>query len=119
MKRSFLLIVSLFALPAALLAHSSLTRTEPKEGAALKVAPTEIRMWFSEPIKAGLSTIAVRDAAGKQVDQSDLHPDEKEPALVHLSLAANLAPGVYKVTWNAVAQDLHVAKGSFTFRIAP
>ena len=119
MKRSFLLIVSLLALPATLLAHSSLDRSEPKDGATLKSAPNEIRMWFTEPIKAGLSTFAVRDAAGKQVDQRDLRADEKEPALVRLSLPANLGPGAYKVTWSAVAQDLHVAKGSFTFRIAP
>ena len=85
----------------------------------MKVAPHEIRIWFSEPIKVGLSTFEVHDAAGKQVDQRDLRADEKEPALVRLSLAADLGPGTYKVSWSAVAQDLHVGKGSFSFRVAP
>ncbi len=85
----------------------------------MKEGPPEIRLWFSEPIKVGLSTIEVRDAAGKQVDQRNLRADEKTPVLVHLSLSAKLAAGPYKVTWSAVAQDLHVGKGSFSFRVAP
>jgi len=100
-------------------AHSSLDHCEPKNGAVLKQAPPEIRMWFTEPIKTGLSTIEVRDAAGKQVDKHDLRADEKTPALVHLSLVAGLAPGSYTVTWSAVAQDLHVGKGHLTFRLLP
>jgi methionine-rich copper-binding protein CopC len=119
MSRCRLLVVSLLALSSSSLAHSSLVRSEPKNGETLKAAPNEIRMWFTEPIKAGLSTVEVRDAAGKQIDQRDLGADEKEPALVRLPLPAGLGPGAYKVTWSAVAQDLHVAKGSFSFRVAP
>lgn len=119
MSRLLLLLVSLGALAPPVWAHSSLDRSEPKEGAVLPEAPREIRIWFTEPIKAGLSSIEVRDAAGKQADQRDLRVDEKAPALVHLSLNAEIAPGIYKVTWSAVAQDLHVSKGSFSFRIAP
>jgi copper resistance protein C len=119
MKRFFLFVVSLLVLAAPARAHSSLDRSEPKDGATLKKAPHEIRMWFTEPIKAGLSSIEVRNAAGKQIDQRDLRADEKEPALVRLSLTADLGPGAYKVTWSAVAQDLHVARGSFSFRVSP
>lgn len=119
MSRFWLGVVSLLALSGPVLAHSSLVRSEPKDGASLQTAPNEIRMWFTGPIKAGLSSIEVRDAAGKQIDQRDLRADKKEPALVRLSLHPNLGPGAYKVIWSAVAQDLHVAKGSFSFRIAP
>jgi methionine-rich copper-binding protein CopC len=112
-------VVSLWALATPVWAHSSLDHSEPKNGAVLKQAPPEIRMWFTEPIKAGLSTIEVRDANGKQVDQRDLRADGKQPALVHLSLITTVAPGTYKVTWNAVAQDFHVSKGSFSFRVLP
>jgi methionine-rich copper-binding protein CopC len=113
------LVVSLCALAAPVWAHSSLDHSEPKDGAVLKQAPREIRMWFTEPIKVGLSTFEVRDSTGKQVDKRDLRADEKEPALVRLSLPANLRSGVYKVVWSAVAQDMHVARGSFSFRVAP
>jgi methionine-rich copper-binding protein CopC len=107
------------ALVTPVWAHSSLDHSEPKNGAVLKEAPAEIRLWFAEPIKAGLSTIEVRDASERQVDKRDLRVDEKTPALVHLSLVTALAPGSYTVTWSAVAQDLHVGKGHLTFRLLP
>ncbi len=119
MRSAFLLVVSLLALAGPAWAHSSLVRTEPKDGATLATAPNEVRLWYSEPIKAGLSTIVVRDAAGQQIDRRDLRADGKDSTLVRLSLPANLGPGTYQVAWSAVAQDLHVGKGSFSFRIAP
>jgi methionine-rich copper-binding protein CopC len=119
MKRFVLLLVILLGVAAPARAHSSLARSEPKDAAILKKPPNEIRMWFTEPIKPVLSSIEVLNAAGKQIDQHDLRTDEKEPALVRLSLPADLGPGAYKVTWSAVAQDLHVARGSFSFRVSP
>ena len=119
MKRFVAAVVSLVLLIASALGHSSIVRSEPKDGEKLRVAPREIRIWFTEPIKIGLSTFEVRNAAGEQVDQRDLRADEKQPALVRLTLPASLAPGIYKVTWSAVAQDLHVGKGQFSFRVAP
>jgi len=119
MSRILFAIPSLMLLASPALGHSSLERSAPKDGETLKMAPGEIRMWFTEPIKVGLSTFEVRNAAGKQIDQRDLRADEKQPALVRLSLPAALPSGPYKVIWSAVAQDLHVSKGDFSFRIAP
>ena len=76
-------------------------------------------MWFTEPIKLGLSIFEVRNQAGKPINQRDLHADEKQPALVRLSLPANTSAGIHKVTWCAVAHDLLMAKGNFSFLIAP
>ena len=121
MRRFSRLLGGLLVLASVLSAqaHSTLERSEPKDGAILKSAPNELRIWFTEPIKVGLSTIEVRNAANQQVDQRDFHSDPEEPALVHLSLGANLAPGLYRVAWTAVAQDMHVAKGRITFQVAP
>jgi copper resistance protein C len=119
MKAVVLTLLGLFVSTGLVSAHSAFLRSQPANGATVKQAPNEIRMWFSEPIKTVLSTIEVHNASGKQVDLRNLHADEKEPALVRVSLREHLAPGVYRVLWNAVAQDLHVAKGSFSFRIAP
>ena len=121
MKTRFLLFVNLIAVAsvANAQAHSNLARSEPGDGAKLSTSPNEIRIWFTELIKAGLSTIEVRDAAGKQVDQRDLRVDEKDRNLVRLSLSPQLAPGTYHVTWSAVAQDMHVTRGNFSFRVGP
>lgn len=121
MKNLLLLFVSLVAVALSPPAegHSTLAKSEPVDGAKLSAAPNEIRIWFTEPIKVGLSTIDVRDASGNQVDQRDLRLDEKDHNLVRLSLSPQLAPGTYRVAWSAIAQDLHVTRGSFTFRVAP
>ncbi|MEO8438850.1 MAG: copper resistance CopC family protein [Spartobacteria bacterium] len=119
MNRFLAAFLSLILFAGSALAHSALERTEPKADETLKVAPNEVRFWFSEPIKVGLSTFILHDASGKQVDQRDLRADEKEPGLVRLSLPPGLPAGVYKVTWSAVAQDLHVGKGGFSFTVAP
>ncbi len=119
MKRSLFVFLAVGFAAARVLAHSTLDHSEPKNSATLKQSPNEIRMWFTEPFKTSLSTIEVRDASGKQVDRADLRADEKKPALVRVTLLPNLGPGVYKVTWNAVAQDMHVSKGAFSFQLAP
>lgn len=119
MKQVILTFVSLMLATGIAMAHSSLLRSKPANNATLKESPNEIKLWFSEPIKTALSTIEVHDAAGKKVDLNNLHADGKEPALVRLSLPEHLPPRTYKVTWSAVAQDLHVGKGSFSFRVAP
>ena len=80
-------------------------------------SPNEIRIWFTEPIKVALSTVEVRDLNGKQVDQKDLRADGKVSNLVHLALSQKLVPGSYKVSWSAVAQDLHVTRGNYLFKV--
>ena len=113
-----LALLLFFATCAALQAHSTLESSEPRDGAVLSQAPGEVTIRFTEPIKVGLSTIEVHDPAGKQVDGKDARADAKEPRLVHLALASSLGTGTYKVTWTAVAEDMHVAKGTFRFTVA-
>lgn len=119
MSRLLPSLITLLLLGASALGHSEFEGSSPKDGETIRASPSEVRIWFSEPIKVGLSTVAVSDASGKQVDRRDLRADEKQSTLVRLSLPANLAPGLYKVTWSAVAQDLHVGKGSFSFHVTP
>lgn len=111
-------VLFLFGALVSAQAHSTLQRSEPKDGAVLKQAPTEVKIWFTEPIKVGLSTIVVRDGSGKQVDGKDARADAKEPSLVHLSLVPALGAATYKVSYTAVAQDMHVSKGSFSFQVS-
>lgn len=118
MRRGILAAIFLCACSASALSHSALQRSDPAANSVLKESPNELRMWFTEPIKVSLSTFAVRDSAGNQIDKGDLRADAKEPALLRLSLAPRLTPGIYRVTWSAVAKDLHVGKGGFSFRIA-
>lgn len=115
----FAIALGLLFNPAAGSAHSTLTRSEPKSGAVLPQPPNELKIWFSEPVKVGLTTVEVRDGSGKQVDEKNLRADAQEKTLVRLALRPNLPTGTYKVTWIAVAQDMHVIKGAFEFKVSP
>ena len=100
-------------------AHAFMVRAEPHVGSKVKKAPTEVRIWFSEPVRSILSSIKVFDENGEQIDKKDAHLDRANRALLHVSLRSVLAPGIYKVIWRVTSVDTHVTTGDFRFQIAP
>jgi len=114
--------VGLFCLLATAMrtdAHAFMARAEPRVGSKVKKAPTEVRIWFSEPVRSILSSIKVIDENGEQIDKNDAHLDRANRALLHVSLRSGLAPGIYKVIWRVTSVDTHVTNGDFKFQIVP
>ena len=114
--------VGLFCLLATTMpadAHAFMVRAEPRVGSKVKKAPTEVRIWFSEPVRSISSSIKVFDENGEQIDKKDTHLDRDNRALLHVSLRSGLAPGIYKVIWRVTSVDTHVTNGDFRFQIAP
>jgi methionine-rich copper-binding protein CopC len=99
-------------------AHAKLERAEPAAGSSVKAAPTEIRLWFSEPVEAALSRVDVQDAQGRRVDAGKLRIDHGNRREVHETLR-RLRPGTYRVIWHAVSVDTHRTQGEFTFTVRP
>jgi len=108
-------LVTLVACTAAF-AHAHLVRATPAVGGTVHPAPSEVTLRFNERIEAAFSSVAVRDAAGKQVDKADAQVDKKDRTIMRVSLPA-LEPGVYKVEWRAVSADTHRVTGDFTFKV--
>jgi methionine-rich copper-binding protein CopC len=75
-------------------------------------------LWFSERLDPPFSKAEVLDGGGNRVDKGDSQVDSTDPTLLRISLRP-LAPGRYRVTWRVLSVDTHVAKGEFTFDIAP
>jgi len=100
-------------------AHAFMVRAEPRVGSKVKKAPTEVRIWFSEPVRSILSSIKVFDGNGTQLDKKDAHLDRDNRALLHVSLRSGLAPGKYKVIWRVTSVDTHITNGDFRFQIVP
>ena len=98
-------------------AHAFMVHAAPRVGSKVKKAPTEVWIWFSEPVQSGLSSIKVFDGAGKQVDKRNTHLDRANRALLHVSLTPGLGLGTYKVIWHATSVDSHVTNGDFRFQI--
>ena len=48
-------------------AHAVVVRSEPADGASLAVAPQQVRLWFSEPIALGFTTLELVDGDGRSI----------------------------------------------------
>lgn len=101
---------------AAALAHAFLDHAAPAVGATVAQAPTEITIWFTQPIEVAFSGVAVTDAAGQRVDTGQVALDPKTPQELHVPLKP-LAPGTYKVSWHVVSVDTHRTSGDFSFTV--
>ena len=112
-------VLSVIAVVARVEAHAFLLRAEPRVGSKVNKVPTEVRVWFSETVKAGVSSIQVFDVSGKQVDKKDTHSDRSNRAVLCVSLISTLTPGAYKVVWRVTSADTHVTSGDFRFQIVP
>jgi methionine-rich copper-binding protein CopC len=98
-------------------AHAFLIRAEPRVGSKVSKAPTEVRVWFSETVQAGVSSIKVFDVSGKQVDKKDTHQDRANRTALCVFLIPALTPGAYKVVWHVTSADTHVTNGDFRFQL--
>jgi methionine-rich copper-binding protein CopC len=112
-------VLSVIAPVARSEAHAFLVRAEPRVGSKVNKVPTEVRVWFSETVQAGVSSIKVFDVSGKQVDKKDTHSDRANRAVLCVSLIPALTPGAYKVVWHVTSADTHITDGNFHFEIIP
>jgi len=111
-------------LPVAIvLAHASIIRTEPADGALLDQSPSRVIAWFNQELEAPASTITVFDAQGRQVDGGKGGVDLNDPdhASMTVILTVALDAGRYTVRWNAVSaasgHSAHPTSGEFAFEI--
>ncbi|HET9003226.1 MAG TPA: copper resistance protein CopC, partial [Gemmatimonadaceae bacterium] len=95
--------------------HATLLSSEPAAGARLAVAPSRLRLLFSEPIEVAMSGATIADANGRSLaltvagDPRDVH------ALV--ALLPPLRPGAHTVGWHIVSADGHRIDGRFMFTV--
>lgn len=114
-----LALALLIALVAGVaLAHSFLERAEPRPGSTVKVAPTEVRLRFTERLEPAFSTVQVTDEKGRRVDRGEAHTDPGSPRQLRVPLEP-IGAGRYTVHWRVLSVDSHVVESDFSFRVAP
>ena len=96
--------------------HAVLERAEPRVEGALRRAPDEVKLYFTERLEPAYSSVRVLDGRGAQVDRRDGRVDRSNPVLLRATLPP-LPPGTYKVIWRVLSIDADVTEGDFTFRI--
>ncbi len=108
-----------FAFPAASEAHAILLRSDPAKDAVLPVAPSQVRMWFSEALNPAFSTAVVVNGANKRVDIGNALVSPSDPTEMDVTLKPNLPPAVYIVIYRTDSNvDGHILTGSFLFSVA-
>lgn len=101
-------------------AHADYERSDPPAGATLTEAPTQVQIWFTQELfrRQGENYIQVYTADGERVDLDDAVISDDDRTLMTVSLAPDLADGIYTVRWRALsADDGHAEDGEFTFTV--
>ncbi len=102
---------------AGVLAHANLVEASPAPNSVLDEAPSQIVIWFTEPIEPNLSEIRVLDATGARVDKGSTSFDPKGPTVMSVGLGP-VPDGTYTVAWKNVSTiDGHRVRGSFLFSV--
>ena len=111
---SAVLAASLLATTAQ--AHPTLKSATPS-AESTAAAPTEIRLSFSEGVIVKLSSVELKDQAGKKIATGKLATDPKDQKQLIVPLQGPLTVGIYTVTWNVVSADTHRVNGMYSFKV--
>jgi methionine-rich copper-binding protein CopC len=122
MSRNTITIGTLAVLALGLLAtsanaHPKLISASPSADVSSKVAPTEIKLNFSEGVIAKFSGLELKDDAGKTIATGVPVNDPKDQKQLVVPLPAPLTAGHYTITWHAVSEDTHRVKGEYWFGV--
>src|SRR5258705_2310499 len=96
-------------------AHPKLISASPAAEVSSKVAPTEIKLNFSEGVIARFSGIELKDEAGKTIATGVPATDPKDRTQLVVPLPVPLVAGPYKGPRAGASSDTHRPKGGESF----
>ena len=93
--------------------HVTLVSSEPAASSHVSVAPTRVRLVYSEPVEGGVARVVLVPTNGAPVTLRAAG----DPRNVNAVIAPidSLTPGNYKVDWRVVSSDGHTVAGAFSF----
>ncbi len=108
-------------------AHAELARSDPADGVDLEVAPSQVRLDFTESVELGRTRVVLtsdtgRDlAAGpitKVVSAATGKPASTESPSSLVVATPSLSAGSYRLAWSTVSSDdLHATSGVLVFGV--
>ena len=112
-----LLMFASYCMPQSF-AHPVYVDSSPKPFQSMPSSPTEVNVFFSEPIELDYSSIGVLGPDGTTVDLNDPHNVEADTASIGVTLQPGLPEGEYTVTTSVLsAVDGHVVEETFIFGV--
>lgn len=100
-------------------AHLALESSEPAKGDRLAVAPSELRLTFTETVELAVARITLRDPAGEMVALSPLVRPPDSVTVIVAPIRGPLRSGTYTLEWQVAGTDGHPVRGTFSFEISP
>jgi copper transport protein len=97
-------------------AHAGLEESEPKPSSWLASSPTEIVLYFDEPVGVVFARIQILDQDGNEVFETRPTRDEDDHSTVRANID-KLGDGTWVVVWRVASSDSHPVQGSFAFSI--
>src|SRR6185437_4514747 len=86
---------------AAVIAHASLTSTQPADGSVLRTAPSQVSASFDESVGISADSLVVYSPGGQRVDDGTArHAGASEVAV---GLRAGLGDGTYTAVWHVIS----------------
>src|SRR5512140_1115707 len=88
--------------PAVVWAHAQLRKSEPAASSTLLVAPSEVRLWFSEAPELAMTRLSLKDSTGAVIELGTVERGDSKLSLRARVIGA-VAPGRYTITWSTAA----------------
>ncbi|ENN87370.1 copper resistance protein CopC [Rhizobium freirei PRF 81] len=111
------LTVSL-ALAGQSFAHAHLKTSAPAADSAVKQAPLELDLTFTESLNLKFSGVTVT-GPDKKVVKTGASMLMDGDRMLMVPVSDKLAPGKYTVEWHVLSTDGHKTNGSYSFTVAP
>jgi len=97
-------------------AHAQLEKASPPVGGTVASA-SEIRLTFTEGVELKISKVSLTGPSGAAVSLGAARVEAGHQEILIVPISGSLAPGAYKVHWQAVSVDTHHTQGTFEFTV--
>jgi methionine-rich copper-binding protein CopC len=97
-------------------AHAYPTQQAPAAGATVATSQKDVVIDFDDGLEPAFSSITVTDSHGDAVTAGKAVVDSSNKKRMSVTLRT-LSPGVYTVSWVAVAADGHRTQGHYKFTV--
>jgi copper transport protein len=109
-------LCAMLLVPAQARAHGHLVRARPAVGDTVHVAPSLLRLEFSEAPELGVTSVRLLDSLRREIRLLPLRIDADSARVLIAGIAGHLAPGRYTVMWQMAGRDGHPVHGQYEFR---
>lgn len=108
-------ILAALVLSQSVLAHNSMTGSEPEADSTVTTAPQTLELQFSDP--AWMNEITVTDSEGNDVVGTMEEAASTYSAFSIPLRSEAMSDGEYTVNWTLEGEDTHIITGEFTFTL--